>query len=71
MHGTGTRATLARSSLMEQRLPTSRQAWLAVLLIPAVVVGGLTGAVVANAESVSQVRVAQADYAGAWGNRRV
>ena len=47
-------------------MTTSRKAWLAALLVPVVVVGGLTGAVVANAESVSQVRVAQSHYADAW-----
>lgn len=47
-------------------MTASRQAWLAALLVPVVVVCGLTGAVVANAESVSQVRVAQAHYADAW-----
>ena len=47
-------------------MTASRQAWLAALLVPAVMICGLTGAVVANAESVSQVRVAQAKYADAW-----
>ena len=47
-------------------MTASRQAWLAALLVPAVMICGLNGAVVANAESVSQVRVAQAKYADAW-----
>lgn len=47
-------------------MATSRRAWLAALIVPAVIVTGFTGVVVANAESVSQVRVAQAEYTDAW-----
>ena len=62
MHGTGTRATLPGSAgidpTMEPRMSRARFAWLAALIAPVIVIGGLTGALVAHAERSSQVRVA-------------